>query len=107
VGTRAEWIVERPCLDCGTSSYYFPDLSDYGSVQMSDANFLPIGGTTMIPFSEATDIFVNALAYASQFQQLTMTGSDQAPSYDNNVLSTASGSIFCPSCITFTWQNFH
>jgi hypothetical protein len=101
VGTSAEWIVERPIV-----SGYFPQLSDYGSVQMSDATFLTSGGTEAIPYSEATNISVNPSAHSSQIQQLTMTGSGLAPYYDNNVLSTVSGSTSCPSCMSFSWVHF-
>jgi hypothetical protein len=99
VGNSAEWIVERPIVNG-----YFPELSDYGSVQMSDATFLTFGAT--IPYSKATDFSVNPLGAASQILQLTMTGSDVAPYYDNNVLSTVTGSTSCTSCMTFSWVHF-
>jgi Peptidase A4 family len=101
LSNSAEWIVERPVV-----SGYFPELSDYGSVQMSDATFLGFGATEAIPYSQATDVLLNPLGTASQIQQLTMTGSDVAPYYDNNVLSTVSKSTSCPSCMLFTWVHF-
>ena len=102
LGTSAEWIVERPFVSGG-----FPELSDYRSVEMSGAGFVPFGWTTTIPYSQATNIKVNPFAPFAQLQQLTMTGSNTSPWYDNNVLSTVSESSSCTTCMSFTWKNLH
>jgi hypothetical protein len=88
--TSAEWIVERPLVG-GT----FPELSDYSSVLLTGAWVLPAKGTTLIPYSKAENL------------QLTMRGSNWAPWYDNNVLSTVAGDPYCPTCMNFYWKNFH
>ena len=102
LGTSAEWIVERPVV-----SGYFHELSDYRSLAMSGAGFVPFGATSTIPYSQATNIYVNPFAPVSQLQQLTMTDSNTPPWYDNNVLSTVSGSSSCSTCMSFTWKNYH
>jgi hypothetical protein len=101
LGTSAEWIVERPYVNNG-----FPQLSDYGSLLIYDATFIPFGGSTSIPYAAATNSSLNVFAPFSQIQQLTMTGSYWAPWYDNNVMSTVVQDN-PNTCMTFYWRNFN
>jgi hypothetical protein len=96
-GNTAEWIVERPCLNCGTSSYYFPDLSDYGSLQMKGAYVLPDSGP-MVPYSQAV---TGPLAGQEQLEQFYMWSI-----YNQDVLSLVAQVPGCSSCMLFSWQNF-
>ncbi len=87
--TSAEWIVERPWVNDG-----FPEFSAYGSIEMTAAYVLPATGSTMIPYSKAVSV------------QLTMRNKGDAPSGDNNVLSTVKAAS-CSECMWFYWKNFN
>jgi hypothetical protein len=88
-GDSAEWVVERPCLECGTSSFHFTELSNYGSVEMDGAYVvLPGPGTNAVPYLKAENL------------ELTMQDSK------GNVLSKVATVDGCNTCMRFHWKNF-